>query len=67
MEGTLVINSSTSTGRGIQNMWIDSENGGQGERFEAANAEEAGRHYRNTWKSKTNNHITNKGKRYVRI
>lgn len=43
MEGTLVINFYTSAGRGIQNMWIDSENGGQGERFEAANAEEAGK------------------------
>ena len=43
MEGTLVINFYHSAGRGIQNMWIDSENGGQGERFEAANAEEAGK------------------------
>lgn len=40
MEGTLVINFYTSAGRG---MWIDSENGGQGERFEATNAEEVGK------------------------
>lgn len=43
MEGTLVINFYTSAGRGIQNMWIDSENGGQGMRYEAANPEEAGK------------------------
>jgi len=43
MEGILVINFYTSAGRGIQNMWIDSESGGQGMRYEAASPEEAGR------------------------
>ena len=42
MEGRYIIDFYTSAGRGIQNMWIDSDNVGQGERFEITNAKEAG-------------------------
>ena len=42
MEQTLIIKFYKSAGRGIQNMWIESENGGDGMRFEINSPEETG-------------------------